>query len=199
MGKLYNHMNDKGWGFIHVTEYDNLQSIINSKGILSLKQIENNKVNVSFISSLDSRGIDRYKGLDNYVRLAYTCQYDMLSAAVYHGKLRNPAIIIISPEILKANNVKYTTQNAVATNCMLYSNEDDVFGKLDFQKIWTIRDWTNANIQSYKDARQSEILIPDFVGTEYFCRIIVNSSEDKEQLNTSINIDIENTKKLIHP
>lgn len=199
MGKLYDYMEKGGWGFIHVTEYSNLQSIIDNGGIYSLEEVENLELDVDYISSIDSRNIDKFKKLHKYVRLAYTCQYDMISAAVYSGKLKNPAIIVISPEILKVDNVQYTTQNAVANNCVLYSDEDDVFDKLDFKKIWSIRDWTNANNQVYKDARQSEILVPNCVELEYFCYIIVNSSEDKEQLNTNIQISIENTKKTIHP
>ena len=61
MGKLYDYMKKNNIGFVHVTEYANLQSIFENGGILSLEEITKQNIDVTYISSTSSRRIDEKK------------------------------------------------------------------------------------------------------------------------------------------
>ena len=138
------------------------------------------------------------KGLSDYARLAYTIQHDMIAAALYSGDLKNPAIIVIKPEILEMESIGFTTKNAISKDCIFYENEDEVFEKLDFKKIWKNRN-SNMISQDYKDARQSEILIEKKISLDYFSRVIIGEENDIEDLITEIILTKENIKLKINP
>ena len=91
---IYNNLIERGYSLYHVTEFDNLPSILKN-GLYSLKKLKEYEIEPKYISSENSRSIDSYQGLDKYVRLAYTYQYDMLAAATFQGILKNPIIIYI--------------------------------------------------------------------------------------------------------
>lgn len=201
MGKIYKKMCEEKRVFIHVTEYENIPNILENGGILSLQEIEKENIDVVYVTSEDSRENDKKNGIGKYVRLAYTEHYDMLAAAIYNQKLKNPAIILVKPEILKKTGIKYTTENAAKKGSVLYDNEDEIFEKLDFEKIYLPRNSTNAGIQEYKNARQSEVLIPDIVESEFFLGILIPKGSDKSKIkgDSSIELIEMNTKETIHP
>lgn len=182
---IYNELIAKNHKLYHITEFDNLSSILKN-GLYSLKKIKESNINPKYISSEDSRSIDAYLGLDKYVRLAYTYQYDMLAAAIYNGTLQNPVIICIRPEILLDKiNIKYTTMNAISNEAFLYSKNNNF--SIDFRKIYTNRSRDTMS-EEYKNARQSEILVEECVETSYIAGIVIPSN--KEYINTINNIEI---------
>ena len=181
MGKVYNKLIELNKNLFHVTEFSNLESILQN-GLLSLDELENQKINPEYSSSQDSRNIDKYRGLSKYVRLAYTPFYDMIPKALYAGDLKNPIILLISPEVLKLMGVKFTNKNAISNDTDLY-NEDEIFDSLDFEKIYTFRDRDNCSLVEYKNARQSEILILQKVDIQYFEKIIVQTGIQYNLLN----------------
>lgn len=199
MGELYDYMLNNEYPFIHVTEYKNLKNILESGGLLSLEEIEKQGKTPVYISSQNSRMSDKYNKLDGYIRLAYTHQYDMLPAAIYYGDLKEPVIILIKPEVLTKNGIKYTTKNAVTKGCIIYDTQDEVIDKLDFEKMHHPRNYTNASVQQYKDARQSEVLIPNNIETKFFHKILIPEGSDRTQIKTDIPIYECDTKKIIHP
>ncbi|MEG0236560.1 DarT ssDNA thymidine ADP-ribosyltransferase family protein [Cetobacterium sp.] len=179
----------------HITEFENLESILKT-GLLSLKNIVDNKIPAKFISSDSSRSIDEYYGLDEYVRLAYTIQYDMICLDVHNNALKNPVILVINPNILlDKEDIVYTTMNALKRESLLY-NKDDKF-TIDFQKIYEMRSFENAKIQEYKDARQSEILVKNKVELNYIKHIFVENDINLENLSTEIPIYKGEVKKTI--
>ena len=105
MGKIYDKLIELNRGLVHVTEFNNLESILEN-GLLSLDELESQNMEVKYSSSQDSRNIDKHWGLSKYVRLAYTPFYDMLPKALHAGDLKNPVILLISPEVLKLTKVK---------------------------------------------------------------------------------------------
>lgn len=169
MGQLYEKLVNENKVLYHVTEFSNLESILKN-GLLSLDDLETQKIKFKYSSSDISRDLDKHFGLSKYVRLAYTPFYDMIPAAIYYKILKIPVIISISPEILKLPGVKYTNKNAICNDAILY-NEDEIFNLLDFKKIDSPRDSNNYNLEGYKNARQSEILVPQKIGIEYLKQI----------------------------
>ena len=181
MGKVYNKLIELNRNLVHVTEFSNLESILRN-GLLSLDDLENQKINPEYSSSQNSRNIDKHWGLSKYVRLAYTPFYDMIPKSLHAGNLKNPIIILISPEILKLEGVKFTNKNAISNDADLY-NEDEIFDSLDFEKIYTFRNRFNCSSKEYKNARQSEILIPQKIDVMYIKKIIIKKGVECNFLN----------------
>ena len=188
MGKIYDKLMKENKKLYHITEFRNLESILRN-GLLSLDDLENQKINPEYSSSQNSRNIDKNSGLSKYVRLAYTPFYDMISARIgYYKTLEEPIILSISPEVLKFTGVKFTNKNAICNDAYL-SDEDEIFDSLDFEKIYLPRDSSNYKLEEYKNARQSEILIPQKIDIQYFNKIIIQTGIQYNLLNVyNINI-----------
>lgn len=187
MGKVYNKLIELNRNLVHVTDFSNLESILKN-GLLSLDELENQIIKAKYLSSDESRSIDKRFGLSKYVRLTYTAFYDMIPAAIYYKNLEKPVIILISPEVLKFSGVKFTNKNAISNDADLY-NEDEIFDSLDFEKIYKHRDKDNYFLEEYKNARQSEILIPQKIDIQYFNKIIIQTGIRYNLLNVcNINI-----------
>lgn len=188
MGKIYDKLMKENKKLYHITEFSNLESILRN-GLLSLDDLENQKINPEYSSSQNSRNIDKNSGLSKYVRLAYTPFYDMISARIgYYKTLEEPIILSISPEVLKFTGVKFTNKNAICNDAYL-SDEDEIFDSLDFEKIYLPRDSSNYKLEEYKNARQSEILIPQKIDIQYFNKIIIQTGIQYNLLNVyNINI-----------
>lgn len=192
---IYNELIKRNHCLYHVTELENLPSILRN-GLCSLRYIKDNNIKAKYITSINSRIIDGYSGLDKYVRLAYTYQYDMLGLSVYNGNLKKPVILCIDPKILlKKPNIKYTTMNAIAGAAKIYSENDDF--EIDFQKIYTTRSYGSLG-KDYKDARQSEVLIKNCVETEYIKKIIIPMDEEVSINIKNIIVTKKNTKALVN-
>ena len=172
----------------HITEFSNLESILKN-GLLSLDELKNRNIIAKYCTSNNSRDIDRQRTLSKYVRLSYTPFYDMISARIgYYKTLENPIILLISPEVLKFTGVKFTNKNAICNDAYL-SDEDEIFDSLDFKKIYLPRDSSNYKLEEYKNARQSEILIPQKIDIQYFNKIIIQTGIQYNLLNVyNINI-----------
>jgi hypothetical protein ilyop_1056 len=182
MGKIYDKLIELNRGLVHVTEFNNLESILEN-GLLSLDELESQNMEVKYSSSQDSRNIDKHWGLSKYVRLAYTPFYDMLPKALHAGDLKNPVILLISPEVLKLTEVKFTIKNAISNDAILY-DEDKIFDLLDFEKIYTPRDRSNCSSKEYKNARQSEILVPKKIDVNYIEKVITKKGIECNFLNS---------------
>ena len=188
MGKVYNKLIELNKNLVHVTDFSNLESILKN-GLLSLDELKNRNIITKYCTSNNSRDIDRQRTLSKYVRLAYTPFYDMISARIgYYKTLEKPIILSISPEVLKFTGVKFTNKNAICNDAYL-SDEDEIFDSLDFEKIYKHRDKDNYFLEEYKNARQSEILIPQKIDIQYFNKIIIQTGIQYNLLNVyNINI-----------
>lgn len=188
MGKIYDKLIGLNKNLVHVTDFSNLESILKN-GLLSLDELKNRNIIAKYSSSDNSRYIDRQRTLSKYVRLAYTPFYDMISAKIgYYKTLEKPIILSISPEVLKFTGVKFTNKNAICNDAYL-SDEDKIFDSLDFEKIYKHRDKDNYFLEEYKNARQSEILIPQKIDIQYFNKIIIQTGIQYNLLNVyNINI-----------
>ena len=198
MGKIYEELRKRKKMLCHVTEYENIESILKN-GLLSLREVHRKGMDVKYLSTEKSRSIDCNCRMDDFVRLAYTPYYDMIPANIYYEKLenpeavlyRNPVIICIHPDILmEKKGIRFSDKNAVASDANIYSNEDDVYSHIDFEKTYEIRNGSNAGSEEYKNARQAEVLIPHIIEKKYIKRIVVDEEMDISPL-LGYGIDIQ--------
>lgn len=165
-------------------------------GLLSLKNINEQKINPKFITSEESRKKDKEKNIDKYVRLAYTVQYDMICREIWTQNLKNPSILCINPRILlEREDIRYTTMNALKEGAVIYTKDDEFF--IDFDKVFEKRGYSNCSDVLYKDARQSEVLVEDKIELEYIEHIGIESTNIIDDLESDINIAIGDVKKII--
>lgn len=203
MNRVYDKLKDLQKNLIHVTEFENLESIFKSNGLFSLNEVQNKGIHAKFITSESSRDIDVHKhsnkiNTGNYVRLAYTPLYDMFPARINSGALVNPAIIVINPEILKEKSeILFSTANAISNDAVCYK-QNEIGDYLDWEKILSSRNAKTAQDKQFKDARQSEVLIPNKIELEYFSKIIVENNNNIDDLKKyNIPIYKEKVKEMI--
>lgn len=182
MNRIYDYLKKTEKPLLHITEFDNLESILNKGGLLSLKKLKSKGIEPNFMTSESSRSIDGYKDTTEYVRLAYTPLYDMLPAAINSGSLQNPVAILITPEILK-NKTKmlFTTENAVASGAKYYK-QDEIGDYIDWGKVFSPRNIDTVRSIKHKNARQSEVMIPKMVELKYFMEIVIEEGNDIDSL-----------------
>lgn len=178
MGKIYEKLKCKKRSLYHVTEFENLESILQN-GLLSLRTLDKKHMKVSYVSKPISREVDRSWSLDKYVRLAYTPYYDMIPANIYGGYIKNPVVLYINPSVLLDKiGILYTDKNAAAKEANFFHSENEVYEYLDFRKIYTVRNKNNYIDEIYKNARQAEVLIPNLIESKYITKIIVEDNMD---------------------
>lgn len=186
------HLEDNNKFLYHVTDISNINSILEN-GLLSLSLLSETRITPKYISSPRSRIIDNERGIDKYVRLSYTYLYDMIAIKVVYGEL-NPAIIKIKPTILNNTNIFFTTKNAISNDAIFYSLQSNVIKRLRFDLIEEGRTSKNYNIEKYKNARQSEVLILNNIALSYIEEIIVPLGRSKTlNIPEGIKIKEDNT------
>ncbi len=172
--QLYHIIMERKGYLIHVTEAANLPSILKHQAILSMNMLEEMEITPHFMSTDISRDLDCRNNTENYVKLALDESYPMFNAAIYHGRLKRPAIIMIHPRIILEKPVKIAPKNSASNNYFFVSSlsEDEKIKLLDFDRIYKpIRSWEEYEI--LKDSKQAEILVKDAVPLAYFMKILV--------------------------
>ena len=148
----------------HFTDRDNLEVIINNGGLYSWKDCEDRGITIpkpggggpgSLSWSLDARS-----GLQNYVRVSFTQQHPMMYIAMNEGRISNPVILEIDPEVLYEESTKYSDRNATR-NGALIGNDVDAFKRIHFQ---TIKAKNHFDLDTEEQPfYQAEILVKNFI------------------------------------
>ena len=85
----------------HFTDRDNLESIIKNGGLYSWGDCEDKGITIAKPGGgLLSRDLDRRDHLQHYVRVSFTTQHPMMFVAMQDGRLSNPVILEIDPEVI---------------------------------------------------------------------------------------------------
>ena len=85
----------------HFTDRDNLENIIKHGGLFSWADCESRGINIPKPGGSDtSRALDRRDGLQKYVRVSFTTQHPMMYVAMNDGRISNPVILEIDPEVI---------------------------------------------------------------------------------------------------
>ena len=153
----------------HFTDRDNLQSIINNGGLYSWADCENKGINIAKPGGdSQSRSLDSRDGLQNYVRVCFTRQHPMMFVAMNDGRISDPVILEIDPEVVYWKGTKYADRNATKTGVRIGS-DINALKRIHFQSVKADKHFDlDVDEQPFF---QAEILVPNCIPLEYITNI----------------------------
>ena len=94
----------------HFTDRDNLENIIKNGGLYSWKDCEDRGIDIpkpggGGPGSL-SWSLDKQAGLEHYVRVSFTANHPMMYVAMNEGRISNPVLLEIDPEVIYDENAR---------------------------------------------------------------------------------------------
>lgn len=149
----------------HFTDKRNLKSIIDNDGLFSLRACEENNIIINKPGGNQlSHNLDRKASLDNFIRLSFTANHPMMYFAISDGRIENPVILKINPEVIYWLKSKYSDSNATSKNAVI--GED--FNSLPLSKIELIKniDYFDS-LEENKKYYQAEILVKEKIPLKY--------------------------------
>ena len=97
----------------HFTDRENLESIIKNGGLYSWADCEQKGISISKPGgSLDSRNLDKRDNLQNFVRVSFVREHPMMYVAMNDGRISNPVVLEIDPEVIYWQDSLYADRNA---------------------------------------------------------------------------------------
>ena len=131
----------------HFTDFENLESIIKNGGLYSWADCADKGIRIPRQGgSQVSMDLDARDNLQHFVRLSFTAKHPMMYVAMNDGRISNPVILEIDPEVVCWRDTKFADRNAV-------KNGANVGGGLaDFKKIH----FDTALTDNYFDLSQEE-------------------------------------------
>ena len=155
----------------HFTDRDNLESIIKNGGLYSWMDCDRKGIKINKPGgSLESRQLDSSRKLEDYVRVSFTTQHPMMYVAMRDGRISNPVILEIDPEIIYWKDTCYSNMNA--TIHRIRPNIGDSLS--DFKQIH----FKSVKVHKHFDLPeeeqpyfQAEVLVKNFIPLEYIKNI----------------------------
>lgn len=153
----------------HFTDRENLDSIIANGGLYSWKDCEDKGISIKRPGgSSMSRQLDAKVGLQNYVRVSFTTQHPMMYVAMNDGRITNPVILEIDPEVIFWEGAKYADRNAAKDGANIGGTLDD-FNNIHFKSVKARKHFDlDEDEQMFF---QAEILVKNFIPLEYIRNI----------------------------
>ena len=148
----------------HFTDRSNLESIIREGGLYSWMDCDKKGIKITKPGGEAlSRALDCRHNLQEYVRVSFTTQHPMMYVAMQEGRISNPVILEIDPEVIYWKSSKYSDSNATRNDACVGENLD-AFKKIHFNsvKARTHFDLTDEE----KPYFQAEILVKSFIPLE---------------------------------
>lgn len=111
----------------HFTDRSNIPSIKNNGGLLSWYYCEANRINITSPGGGSlSRSLDRRANVHNYVRASFVRNHPMMFVARNEGRISNPVILEISPEVVYWQRSKYSNKNATRNDAHIGDSVADL-------------------------------------------------------------------------
>lgn len=155
----------------HFTDRDNLESIIKNGGLYSWMDCDRKGIKINKPGgSLESRQLDSSRKLEDYVRVSFTTQHPMMYVAMRDGRISNPVILEIDPEIIYWKDTCYSNMNA--TIHRIRPNIGDSlsdFKQIHFQSVKVHKHFDLP--EEEQPYFQAEILVKNFIPLEYIKNI----------------------------
>lgn len=153
----------------HFTDRDNLESIIKNGGLYSWGDCEDKGIKIAKPGGgLLSRDLDRRDNLQHYVRVSFTTQHPMMYVAMQDGRLSNPVILEIDPEVIYWQDSKYANMNATRSGAHKGGSLED-FKQIHFESIKVRKHFDLPEVE--QPYFQAEVLIKNFIPLEYIKNI----------------------------
>ena len=155
----------------HFTDRDNLESIIKHGGLYSWMDCERKGIKIAKPGgSTASRQLDSSRNLEDYVRVSFTTQHPMMYVAMKDGRISNPVILEIDPEVIYWDNSLYANLNAarytIKPNIGPSIND---FKQIHFQSVKAHKHFDLP--EEEQPYFQAEILVKNFIPLEYIKNI----------------------------
>jgi hypothetical protein len=155
----------------HFTDRENLESIIKNGGLYSWMDCERKGIKIAKPGGGSmSRQLDSGRNLEDYVRVSFTTQHPMMYVAMREGRISNPVILEIDPEIIYWKGTCYSNMNA--TIHRIRPNIGDSLS--DFKQIH----FKSVKVHKHFDLPeeeqpyfQAEVLVKNFIPLEYIKNI----------------------------
>ena len=153
----------------HFTDRDNLQSIIQNGGLYSWADCEEKGISIAKPGGSDSsRSLDARDGLQRYVRVSFVTQHPMMYVAMNEGRISNPVLLEIDPQVIYWKDSKYADRNATKNGARVGGNVED-FKAIHFSSVKVLKhfDLDDEEQKFY----QAEVLVKNFIPLEYIKNI----------------------------
>lgn len=153
----------------HFTDRDNLESIIRNGGLYSWADCEQKGITISKPGGGSlSRQLDSRDGLQNYVRVSFVTQHPMMYVAMNEGRISNPVILEIDPEVVYWQDTQYADCNATRNGANVGGTIDD-FKRIHFKSVKARKHFDLD--ESEQPYFQAEVLVKNFIPLQYIRNI----------------------------
>ncbi len=153
----------------HFTDRENLESIIRNGGLYSWADCESRNIDIARPGGGQlSRNLDRRDGLENYVRVSFTTQHPMMFIAMNDGRISNPVILEIDPEVIYWRDTRFADMNATRTGANVGGSVDD-FRRIHFDAVKAHKHFDLA--EEEQPYFQAEVLVKNFIPLKYIMNI----------------------------
>ena len=153
----------------HFTDRDNLDSIITAGGLYSWADCDANSITIAKPGGDDtSRSLDRRDGLQHFVRLSLCHDHPMKYVAMNDGRIDNPVLLEISPEVIYWSETRYADRNATKNGAQIGNDIDD-FEEIHFSSVRASNQFDLP--EEEKEFYQAEVLVKNFIPLEYILNI----------------------------
>lgn len=145
----------------HFTDRDNLQSIIQNGGLYSWADCEEKGISITKPGGSDSsRSLDARDGLQRYVRVSFVTQHPMMYVAMNEGRISNPVLLEIDPQVIYWKDSKYADRNATKNGARVGGDVED-FKAIHFSSVKVLKhfDLDDEEQKFY----QAEVLVKNFI------------------------------------
>ena len=155
----------------HFTDRDNLESIIKNGGLYSWMDCERKGIKIAKPGGgSTSRQLDSGRNLEDYVRVSFTTQHPMMYVAMKDGRISNPVILEIDPEIIYWKDTCYSNMNATIHRIKPNIGESlPDFKQIHFQSVKVHKHFDLP--EEEQPYFQAEILVKNFIPLEYIKNI----------------------------
>lgn len=153
----------------HFTDRENLESIIKKGGLYSWADCEQKGISISKPGgSMDSRNLDRRDNLQNFVRVSFVREHPMMYVAMNDGRISNPVVLEIDPEVIYWQDSLYADRNATKNGALVGSSIDD-FSQLHFNSFKAKKHFDlDADEQKFY---QAEVLVKNHIPLQFIKNI----------------------------
>lgn len=153
----------------HFTDRENLESIIKNGGLYSWADCEQKGISISKPGgSMGSRDLDRRDNLQNFVRVSFVREHTMMYVAMNEGRISNPVVLEIDPEVIYWQDSLYADRNATKNGALVGSSIDD-FSQLHFNSFKAKKHFDlDADEQKFY---QAEVLVKNHIPLQFIKNI----------------------------
>ena len=153
----------------HFTDRDNLESIIRNGGLYSWADCDSKGIKIEKTGgSQISKTLDLRDGLQNFVRVSFVTQHPMMYVAMNDGRISNPIILEIDPEVIYWQETLYADRNATKSGAKIGGKIEN-FKDINFNAVKAKKHFDlPEEEQMYY---QAEVLIKNHIPLQYIKNI----------------------------